>query len=313
MVLILLVVFCALAVVFPINACALNLDYLNNEKWLGNSNVTMYSISKTSIKGELKGKFGYYGDGSDMSVYTYFRVVESTYSPTSDVRIHYTISTADEDYSFSVDENGMCEAAGQSDVAVDVKSNFEYGEEDGCFISGAQYKGGESEIRVKVDFYINGHIYRVKDNINIVKSTDTTEQKTTAANTTKAVKQNKKSSAKGSGTTKFVPRGGGKYSAKKSQNKESKETAKADGTTSFKPSGQGDDGNEGQEKNRIPAYTKTANKLSRGSIILFILATALAVAAVAIIIVAVLKKDLPTEKEEEKTDDENKETEDKEK
>lgn len=306
-----ILVFCLNMLVCPVSANAMNLDYLSAEKWINNSNVTMSALNKSSIKGELKGKFGYYGDPDEMCVYTYFGIKETSYSSNADIRINYHVSTPNETIDFSVDKNGICDSSGQAEVIFDVKTNFEFGDTDGYFLSAAQYKGKTSVISVAVDFYINSRIYRIKDGIVIEKPSTTKAEKTTAAKQVKTTKKSKKSAKKASaskGAGKYIPSGNGsKYKAKGNSYSSSSDGVNGDGTTKFIPGGNGDAASDSEQQiqNDLPAVIKTANHFSKSSIILFILASVLVLAAIVIITFAAVKKEPPAEDADEKGEEKN--------
>lgn len=180
---------------------AFNADYLDADKWNSNNKVTTMYIEKESNVHRLEGIFKYYADGEEGCIYTYFSVSESSVDENNeDVRIHYDVYTQKEEYSFSIDKNGMCDTLEEEKKAFEVYENFSTNRktQEGMYITGVRIKEFDSNSSVDVSFYINGHIYRIAKGIELKQAEETTNQgqksKTTAERTTK--RENDKSRSK---------------------------------------------------------------------------------------------------------------------
>jgi len=199
-------------------AAAMNVDYMNPDKWSQNGNVKRISLDCTNVDRTLKGDFYYLTDGN-LCLYTYFKITETSLSAKDDnVFVIYNVHTPDEEYEIYLDESGFYDESPEQERSLfSVKSSFA---STGQYISAIQYtaKGLES-CTVDVSINVNGKIYRITENKDIcgkpiyMELTTTTKQQTTKK---EAQTQKKKSGKKKTAATK-------------------KETAKKETTTKFHP------------------------------------------------------------------------------
>lgn len=216
-----------------LHAFAVNLDYLQEQKWQGNQHINWEPINASSGDKLLTGTFGWYVDSS-RCLYTYFAVDgELAENSGNTVKIAYHAVAGEEEYDFAADANGICDTlSDEASRLFDVSSNFE-GSNHGVYITAVQYVGNADACLMNISFY-NGRTVRIAESLSVdlpeeepVAEEDTTwysvvEEKTTKAATTKATTaKSSGSAAKSSGstagkagsgagttaTTKFVPQG----------------------------------------------------------------------------------------------------------
>ena len=208
----------------PLSAFAMNLDYLKNEKWENNPNVTVEAIEgRRAMDYELGGNFGYYVDDY-MTIHTLFSINESTLKNdgSDNVWIIFDYTMPSETYSFSVNGEGIADTDdGAVRQCFTTAQNFGDGA-IGRYFAAVQYVGKESECTVNISLSVNGHTYKnIAKNIRIelpttvttTKPTTTKAPKTTKAKTKKkkaktAKKQGKSKTKKSEAkATKYVPTG----------------------------------------------------------------------------------------------------------
>lgn len=202
-----------------INVYAYNADYLEESKWQSNNKVITMNVEKESNVHTLRGIFKYYADGEEGCLYTYFSVTESSIGENNeDVRIHYEVYTEKEEYSFSIDKNGMCDALEEEEKVFDVYGNFSTSRktQEGMYITGVRIKEFEEASSIDVSIYINGHIYRIAQGIELKQNEDEmkeeekskaeSSERTTGEKTAKTEKGTTKK-AEAMQTTKYTPKG----------------------------------------------------------------------------------------------------------
>lgn len=166
----------------------MNEDYLDAAKWNNNPNVIYEELPEKRAQGyTLKGDLGYYVDNS-FSLYTYLNFEETSLTKSQNtVDICYHITTATEEYDFSVNAEGMNEASGAAEQQLfTVIQNFNAKTHE--YIAAITYNGKESACMVNISLNINGHIYRnLKKDILMERPTTTKPEKTTQPKTTKAL------------------------------------------------------------------------------------------------------------------------------
>lgn len=176
-----------------ITAFALNEDYLDESKWSDNNNVTSEVLNKKSAGNILNGIFKYYIDNNNGSIYLYFSVTESSLNAdNADVRISINAKSETESYAFSIDKNGMCDALNEEPKLFSVQQNFRYysDTDSGLYIAGVQSDNSE-QLTFEIRLYINGHVYRIADNIVTKPAEKTTTVKSSKTTTAKSNKTDK--------------------------------------------------------------------------------------------------------------------------
>ena len=297
--------FIALVVLFTgclpfTTAWAVNLDYLELDKWNNNDKVTFQSVNAEALGQNLTGEFGYYFD-SDLCFYTYFSVSGDLIANNYDLcKIRYIVHMPDEDYDFSIGKDGMCDAPSQEQKVFNVYQNFDNAG-NGTFITAAEYTKNVSSYTVDVIFYNSSKAFIIQEGIEVFEqkeekttrpasNTNSKSGKTSSSSTTKkstTTKSGKKSSSSSSGTTKFTPSG------------DSFEAANAD---EFDTTAYGESGSEYIDLNN---GNKKLNKLA---LLLLIAGIIVAITGVFLIALAIVKdraeKKKEAEKEEKETDEE---------
>jgi len=211
------VFFCAVCLLQPLTALALNADYLEEAKWENNANVIAEDIRKSSIGSSFFGKWKHYADNENMCLYTYLSAEETSLAENAEyVKFKYTYRLPGEVYTFSVDKDGMCDAGEAEQELFSVASSFTYNKPTGVYMVAIEYLGKETECSIDIDLFI-GSKYKLMRDISLIKPTTT---KATTVKTTKAVKSTtakskttkkakettkKRASAAAAQTTKYVP------------------------------------------------------------------------------------------------------------
>ncbi len=207
---------CAVCILFSsaFSALAINVDYLNDQKWKSSENVTVEALDKNCVWRNnvytLKGNFGYYADNSTMTLYTYFDISETTMKEgAQDVSVKYYFRFPGEDYTLTVDENGIKEydTPDEEELLFKTASNFHASRN--TFISAVQYTGREAYCKAAISLCVNGHIYsNIKEDIVLEKPSTTKPEATTKQKTTSKNKDSdKKGKTERETTTKFTPQG----------------------------------------------------------------------------------------------------------
>ncbi|MFR5875852.1 MAG: hypothetical protein ACLUFN_05125 [Eubacterium sp.] len=179
-----------------VTAFALNEDYLDESKWADSNNVTSLGLDKKSFDHKLNGVFKYYIDSSNGDIYLYFSITESSLDVNSDdVKININIKSNTENYIFSIDKHGMCDAQNEEYKLFSVQQNFGYYDstDGGLYIAGVHADNYEQLI-LGIKLYINGHIYKIIDNIIVQKPEEIKSEKSVKT-TSAAVKSGKASAS----------------------------------------------------------------------------------------------------------------------
>ncbi len=195
--------------------------YFQPEAWINNSDIYSENINKKSNSNILEGVFKYYFDAQNNIFYTYLSISETSLSENRcDVRLVYTVGNAFDTYSLSVDKDGICDTSyALKDYFTAEQSFTTYKESNsGLYLSSIAINTECDHNDISVKLYINGHIYKIIENIpldkmtereivsqsEIVESTDSpttvTDKKTSKSTTAKKVKTTKAQTA---ATTKF--------------------------------------------------------------------------------------------------------------
>lgn len=204
--------FMSLILLSPVTVFAMNEDYLDESKWSANSNVTSVGLNKKSLDNTLSGVFKYYID-NNRNMYMYFSITESSMNQNNkDVRININVKSESESYMFSIDEHGMCDALNEEAKLFDVQQNFTYysNTDSGLYLAGVHTDISEDLI-FEIRLYINGHVYRILDNVDVnisKEATDAASSNTTADKSKKTTVSAASDKGAGnastvSGTTKF--------------------------------------------------------------------------------------------------------------
>ena len=298
-------------------AYAINYDYLDIEKWRGNSNVKMSSISRSCTTGRgdftLSGNYGYYVDDSSMTLYTYFDIDEQPSGGANNVYAHFDFQSATEAYTVEVDDGGMKDSTPRFETGTFTAASSVYSQKNTC-IYAVQHTGKEARLTADVVLIVNGHKYIITEGITVEKPTTTTTAKTTRPSTTK--KQSSKSSKSKSQTTKFTPKGNITTTKQSTKNKSySNTTSKRADSKTTKVAGKSSktnnnsneitlEGEEGEVQTAIGGITLP-------KLIFIIIAIILATAGITLLITAaVVKSNKKKEKQaEEESEDEEEKTE----
>lgn len=196
-------------------AYALNGDYLTPDKWVNNPNATYKSLCETSLDNELEGLFAYYIDNRTMTIYTYFSVEESSLREGNRlVEINFAFTSPSEEYSFSVNEDGMAtETLEEEQRLFAARTNFAYSD-NGIYMAAAEYNGKESALDLDIALFVNNHKYRItkSSSLSLVKEAKTTVKSAGKESSKKAAKTTTTNVAKSKqittrATTKFAPKG----------------------------------------------------------------------------------------------------------
>ena len=194
-------------------ASAMNVDYMNPDKWAKNPDVKRMSVDYTNeVNGAtLNGDLYYLTDG-ELCLYTYLKIAETNLSPEADnVYIVYTVHAPDDDYEICIGREGLTEESSQQARKLfKTEANFV---SCGNYISAIQYKGAAESIKTDITLNINGMNYRITENIigRQLKMKLTTSAKETATKKHKEKKhkkpgkKQKTKAAKRETTTKFHP------------------------------------------------------------------------------------------------------------
>ena len=206
---------------------ALNGDYLTEEKWRNNSNVTWESVDTSANGRSLSGLFGYYMD-DEMCLYTYCSLTGDLLANSRDsAKLVFSVTVGNETYAFAADRDGMCDNLSDTEARLfQVETNFD-GAAHGVFICAIAYLGKADSYRADVSFYANRSIPLLRDipvdrpvttkpekttaaKATTEKTTKPAKETTTKASTTKRAATTKSSAGKTATTessTKFVPQG----------------------------------------------------------------------------------------------------------
>lgn len=150
-------------------AGAMNIDYMEPQKWAHNPAVQRVRIDYTNYSVEppctLKGDFYYLTDGN-LCLYTYFKITESSLDSGDNVFVTYDIHAPDEEYTLTLGRDGFEKDSPQQERSLfKVKTNFETA---GKYISAVQYTGKSFEkCRVDVTLIVNGRVYCITGNKEI--------------------------------------------------------------------------------------------------------------------------------------------------
>ncbi len=200
----------------PVSASAYNLDYLDKVKWVGNDKVTSEVINAECPYGEAKGTFSYIRDPSEYTFYTYISIHETTITEDAhEVSMDFQISSANEQYYFSVDSNGATDFLSNEDELFHVASNFNTYPvtKSGDYIVAVDIADGCDYNLISMYLNINGHRYSILRDLPVpapidestAKNTSTTKRKSegkiTKHKTTKNTDKTSKTST--NKTTKF--------------------------------------------------------------------------------------------------------------
>ena len=191
-------------------ACAMNVDYLDATKWQNNSHIISENINTSSLNQQLVGVFQYYADHHNMCLYTYFSIDETSISrEMRDVRVDFQFHMPEEDYTFSVNGDGIYDSLDEEKKVFEVRSNFS-GSTAGEYLCAAEFKGSDTACTVDVSLFVNGHKYVIKEGISLIKPTTTKPEKTTRTTTKTGRNTTTKTSRTGksttAGTTKYTPK-----------------------------------------------------------------------------------------------------------
>ena len=335
-------VMCAAFLLSSVCALAMNVDYLEIEKWKHNSNVTFSNLTRTasSSKGavELNTNFGYYASGSEMTLYTYFDISEALITDKGkepvelrNVSVVYNYHSQSENYTVAIDENGIREEDTPDEEEFELfGAQGRFYKNESVFISAAEYYGKEGLLTADVTLFVNGHGYNIIEGVTLERPTttkpaSTTKQKTTKSNKKKTDKSKNGKSSKGGkskkdSTTKFTPKGqyttapssAGSNSKSKSQNKFSAGGKKSGSATEKAQSPNKKNKKKKSKSSGLSAFSgQEINgegggtvKKSTASLIFLIIAVILATAGITLLIVAAVTR----EKKENKEDIVEKET-----
>lgn len=194
---------------------AVEKSYLQPEDWINNSDIYSENISKKSNMHSIKGVFKYYFDSHNNVFYTYFSIAETSLSKNKcDIRVVYTIKNVFDTYIFSVDKDGVCDSSFNVDDYFTVNQNFTTYKDSntGLYLSSVAIHNGCEHNDISVKFYVNGHVYKISDNVVLeimteneaVLQSETSENNIVAKNksSTESRKTSKKTTADKSKTAK---------------------------------------------------------------------------------------------------------------
>lgn len=179
-----------------VTAYSYNADYMTVDKWSDTDNAITGNINKAGAFGTLVGTYSYYFDDRDNCIYCYFSVKEDNINTNDDVAIEVNVSNPSEEYSFSVDKNGLVEDDNGVSQYFDIYSSFStYSNHHGDYIVAVDINNGSRTNYVTFFFYTRGR-YVINDlrDIEVVKSNSTTTQRqsTTISGSTASAKTTKK-------------------------------------------------------------------------------------------------------------------------
>jgi len=297
---------------FPSCLFAMNVDYMNTDRWNNNSNVQSLTLDYTNDSRTLNGTMYYFTD-DELCIYTYFKITESTLSEeANNVYITYTFYVPNEEYEVTVDQNGIYEESGEQEkLLFKVCSSFDG---VGKYISAVQYKDKKCQsCSVDISININGRLYSITKNaefngtaVNMERPTEAKAEKATGSPTKKQRKQKRKTkpsnksttSAKAETTTKFHPGYSITTTAANKQRKSETTTLK------IPENSEPDSIHESSESTETigAAVNETGTQMSGWTMWFLIIAAVIAAAGMGILVTAVTlkKEDTPEETDENK-------------
>ncbi|MBQ7203754.1 MAG: hypothetical protein IJS03_07045 [Eubacterium sp.] len=189
------VIICSLIVSIPVGAFAANDDYLQPEKWSNNKKVRTSAFQSTAAGDkELSGKFSYYSDNAEMTLYTCVDISKTTLDADyyDSISVTYTFRTAREDYVITIDKDGLHESLGGESKYFNTKQNFIFDGSATYCISYVEYIGKEDKGVFDVSIYTDSK-FKLKDNIKLIRP-----QKSTNKSPSTTCSVNKSTTKKGS-------------------------------------------------------------------------------------------------------------------
>lgn len=305
---------CAVLFFALVSSCftagAMNVDYMEPQKWAENSAVKRVALDCTNIDRNLKGDFYYLTDGK-LCIYTYFKITETTLGEADEVYVTYEFHTEDENYTVVLGKDGFEKDSPKEERKLfKISTNFIGG---GKYLSAVQYTGKDfTKCTVDITLNVNGRVYSITGNKEIYGKPVKMELETaTRAQTTKKKAPEKKKTKKGKKK---------KKAAKKSKKAKSESTTKFHPSYSITTTAKADKAEaESETAGAVQGeITQNANeditreylgdtegemKMSDTAKWLLIIAAIIAAAGLGVLCtVLVMKKD--DKKDEEKTDDE---------
>lgn len=215
-------------------------SYFQPETWINNPDIYSENISKKSNSYKLDGVFKYYFDAQNNIFYTYFSITESTLSEDRcDIRLVYTVDNVFDTYSFSIDAEGICDTSYISNDYFTVEQIFSTYRDScsGLYISSIMINDGCTHNDISIKIYVNGHIYKIAENIPLDKMTEKKAvsqselaESTVSSTSARDKKTSKTTTAKKKTTTKAKTTGATKFQYNSKASKYSSATSSENNT-----------------------------------------------------------------------------------